>query len=270
MLCHKTVTHGTHGLWQNSSMEKPMPLTLPLEMFDVAKLESDPALYQFRRNGDAKGVTQKHKIEGEWNPLLHGDPLIVHERLDGRVFIADGHHRFAFAKQLAAEGKGPEKLAAYVLREKDGISVQDAKLMAAYANMSRGDTDVAESARVFKEAREPSVHQQFLPSLQMDKGNLKIAYTLSSLSDTSLKKVEAGVVPVEAAVMVAERVKDAERQDRVMEIIGVKLKQDYPNFLPNNALAVTLAPKANDNFSKGFVDALKRERDKTQCYSIGA
>lgn len=244
-------------------MEKTALSDLKLETLDVGRIESDPAAYQFRGKYDASGVTASHKIEGEWNPLLHGQPLIVHERIDGRLFVADGHHRLAFAKQLAAEGKGPGQVAAFVLREKDGISVQDAKLMAAYANMSNGHTDVTEAARVFREAREPSVHQQFLPALQMDKGNLTIAYTLSGLSDKALGKVEQGEVPVEAALEVVKRVKDADRQDRVMEIIGAKLKQDYPNYVPNKELAAVLSPKANDNH-KSFAEELMRKRQSAQ------
>lgn len=242
-----------------------------MKSYRVADLTSDPAAYQFRANDAANGVTQAHKITAErWEPLLHGQPLIVHERLDGKTYVVDGHHRFAFAQQLAALGKGPELLHAFVLSEAQGVSVQDAKLIAAYANMAQGGTDVVDAARAFKEARDPAVHQQWLPQLQMDKSNLTLSYKLSGLSDVSLSKVQAGEVPAEAAAMVAERVKDPAKQDKVMEIIGVKLRQDYPNWKPDVGLGVALAGTSNDNKALGIFVAREMARRQEPSLGLGA
>ncbi len=255
-------------------MEKPSLASLPLMLLDPAKIEADAATYQFRRKGDANGVTESHKVQGDkWDNILLGDALIVHEKRDGRMFVADGHHRLAFAKQLAAEGKeAPRVLPAYVLREADGFSAEDAKIIAAYKNIQHDSNDVVETAQVFKEARSGKVHMDLLPSLQMDKGNLKLAYTLSGLSDASLAKVDAGFVPADVAVMVAEQVRDTAMQDQTMAILGEKFKQEYPAKNPFTAIAAEMKPKANDNITAGgFLERVLRDRAaKAASKGLGA
>ena len=240
--------------------------TLPLGMFDPATILTDAATYQFRAGGDANGVTKKRQFnDGKWDALLHGAPLLLHERMDGRLFVADGHHRLDFAKQLNARGEGPGQIAAYVLREADGYSAEDAKIMAAYANMSRGTADVVDSARVFKEAREKRIDADKLPQLQMDKGNLTLSYTLSGLSAAALKRVEKGEVTPEMAEKVATQI-PAERQENVMRVISMKLKQSYQT--PQQAAWQPKPEQSNDNFEvkrkespEGFAAKVLRSRE---------
>ncbi len=253
-------------------MERSAPLSLPLVMLDPKQIKSDRIAYQFRLGSAETGEVESHTItDTEWNPLKHGAPLIVHKRLNGDIYVVDGHHRLAFAKRLMEEGRGPSQLAAYVLEEEKGISVKDAKLMAAYADISRGKTNVGDAASAIKEAStpDPSLHTERLPELP-NIGNIPTAYKLSSLSYGSLEKISSGMVPVEAAEMVVDKVKDHAKRDRVIEIIGQKLQQSYSNYQPNMDLAAALSPQANDNQQKSFVDALNRQRAATQSFALGA
>lgn len=195
-----------------------------LVMIDPSVIETDAAAYQFRSGADAQGVTKagRHNTD-EWNPILHSDPLLVHERLDGKIMVADGHHRLDLAKRANAAGKGPGKIAATVLREADGYTVEDVRVIAAMKNMAYGHSNPVDAAYVFQEAVSGRVHIDLLPSLQMDKGNLQLSYTLSMLPAAALDMVAKGAVPVEAAVKVAETVSDPVRQTNVMKIISAKL-----------------------------------------------
>lgn len=234
-------------------------------MFDPAMIEVDAATYQFRSGGNAKGVTEKGRVTADkWDPVLHGDPLLVHERLDGRVFVADGHHRVDLAKELNAKGTGPGKVAAMVLREADGYTAQDVKIIAAYKNLSHGHTEVVDAARVFKEANSGKVNKLLLPQLQMDKGNLRMSFSISKLSDASINRVEKGEIPAEMAAKVAEQLPgDTAKQDNVIELISRKLHPEYGT--QENAQASSVKVQINDlaNTAEklgGFVAKLKQQR----------
>jgi hypothetical protein len=198
-------------------------------MLDPATIQVDAETYQFRSGGDPTGVKAGSRYHTDkWDPILHGDPIMVHERLDGRIFVADGHHRLDLANRLNEEGKGPDKLAATVLREADGYSAEDVKIIAAYKNISHGRTDPVDAARVFKEAESGKVHKELLPNLQLDKGNLRISYSMSKLSDKAIDSVAKGEVSPHMAAEVAERIPgDQKHQEAVIEIIHQKLKQNY-------------------------------------------
>lgn len=196
---------------------------------DIVKLKpsqilSDPETYQFRSDIDGTGITHQYREQVKsWDPIINGDPLLVHQRKDGSYYVADGHHRLDLAKRLEKEGKGPQELAAHVLREADGYTAKDAKLVAAYKNIAHGHSNVIDAAKVLKEARDADVHQDLLPKLSMERGNLRQAKALSALSDEALAVIEKGDVPVQAGVEVARRVSDPTRQLAVLDLVKQQL-----------------------------------------------
>lgn len=210
-----------------ANREKEQELsTGELVMMRPADIEADHKTYQFRRNIDETGITHNYRDEvKQWDPILNNDPLLVHQRKDGHYFVADGHHRLDLAKRLNAEGKGPTKVAVQVLREEDGYSAQDAKIIAAFKNLAHGHADLLEAAQVLRESREPGVHREKLPQLPMGKGNLRDAEALSHLCDEGMKMVESGDIPAVSAAVIAHRVKDPIRQLAVLDIVRDKLAQ---------------------------------------------
>lgn len=214
---------------------------IPLLALDPTTIEADPATYQFRIYIDQHGLDKNHAIGAtRWDPVLHGDPLIVHQRKDGKNFVADGHHRLSFAKALRAKGEGPEQVMAYVLKESEGYTAEDAKIIAAYKNIARGDANVVEAALVLKEAREANVAKEKLPAIDKTKGNLPAAETLSHLAKESLDLVAGGDVPAEMAVDAAkEHQPDAVMHHLAQELkksFAVRLLESRKNTSPNLAL----------------------------------
>lgn len=202
------------------------PKSLPILLLDPEKVKVDAATYQFRSGGDGKGVTEARRYHTDrWDPILHGNPILVHERLNGDVFVADGHHRLDLAKRSNAVGTGPGKIAAFLLREADGYTVEDVRVIAAYKNMARGTTDPIDAARVFKEAKSGKVHKELLPQLQLDNGNLILSYRLSGLSDQALDVAAKGEIPLEMAALVADRVPEPERQNEVVGMLSYAYRQ---------------------------------------------
>jgi hypothetical protein len=159
-------------------------LKTPMIAVDPSVLKVDADTYQFRSGGDTNGVTHEQRFNTDtWNPILHGNPILVHERMDGSLFVADGHHRVDLAKRLNEQGKGPGNLLAMVLSEKQGYSATDVKLIAAFRNIAQGTTNVLDTSEVLREAAAPGVHRELLPPLEMNRGNLPLAAQIAELSE---------------------------------------------------------------------------------------
>jgi hypothetical protein len=243
--------------------------TLPIEMLDVDAIRTDPAAYQFRKNCDANGVTKEWQITADrWDPILHGNPLLVHKRLSGEYFVVDGHHRLDFARRM-----GVDKLNVQVLDEARGYSIDRVKLIAAEKNIVKGHASKVEAARVLKEEKAKNFDRFLLTSWQPD----HVIVKLSGLSDASLDMVEQCKVPVESAVYVAEHVPDADHQDRIFRKISLKLhKDDYPtpgfnqkvNYVKEPGVKIPVrftdgsstALVANEQ-AAGFVARLRKQRE---------
>ncbi|MBY0408132.1 MAG: hypothetical protein K2Q01_10605, partial [Rickettsiales bacterium] len=155
----------------------------------------------------------------------------------------------------------------------DGYTPEDVKIIAAYKNIQHGKTDVVDTAKVFKEAYSGKVNLDKLPHLQMDKGNLRMAFSMSKLSDEVLETVRKGEVTPRIAAELAERVpNDAARQERVLGLIKQKLaQQEYKVTEPAKASNVTINIF---NFGKevaavpGFVEKLAGQRAQQSTISI--
>jgi hypothetical protein len=151
-------------------------------------------------------------------------------------------------------------VAAIVLREADGYTAEDVKIIAAYKNISSGKDDPIETAKVFKEAYSGKVHTQWLPKLQMDKGNLEVSYKLSKLSDAALDKVVKEEIPIEMAADVATQVQDAKSQEAVISTVAEELHKGGDKQM---SFADKFSPKAP---SGSFADR-EKPRDHTKNFA---
>lgn len=125
--------------------------TLPMATFRPDEIGVDADLMQFKSGGDQFGVTERLQGVQSWDPLAAG-MVSVWEAKDGRRLIADGHQRLGLAKRLQAAGRGDEiQLNAFVLREADGVSAQDARVLTALKNIGEGTGTAADAAKVFRD-----------------------------------------------------------------------------------------------------------------------
>lgn len=108
-------------------------------------IEIDPETYQFRENVNRDGVDDRLEGITQFDDLRAGT-VIVHQRDDGRTFVADGHHRVDLARRL-----GRENINAIVLRESDGFSAADARRFAAERNIAENNATALDAAKVFRE-----------------------------------------------------------------------------------------------------------------------
>jgi hypothetical protein len=241
------------------------PKSFEIKLLDPENIRVDAVTYQFRHNGDTCGITRSGIYNTErWDPLLHGDPILAHERLDGSVFVADGHHRLDLAKRSNAIGQGPGKIAAIVLREADGYTPEDVRVIAAYRNMAKGRFEPVEGAWVLKEAYSGRIHQEWLPQLPMNTDKLQLSYTLSGLSDNALKRVEKDHIPAEMAAYVVNQVpNDTTRQEHIIGILSDQLNpQPYEQRMPEyRGACMSCQEKA------GFAARINQQRQSVAALS---
>ena len=114
----------------------------------VSEIEADPETYQFKRDVDGNGV--QTPLDGEWNIWAAG-VLMLFETIEGRVFVANGHHRLAYAKEL-----GINLIFAHFVREIDGWTRADARRLAAESNILDKKGTIYDHAAYFRHSPEYS------------------------------------------------------------------------------------------------------------------
>lgn len=192
-------------------------------MFDPTALNVDAKRFQFKSGGDEYGVTGALRNVTKWDPAK-AQAIIVWEQADGKLFVADGHQRAGLARRLTEKGgaKGIE-LPGILYREKDGISADDIRAMAAVTNIANGSGSALDGAKVLR-AR-PDLMDGSLP-LSVGKG--KQAAALARLGDEPFKMVVNEVVPEHYGAVVGDLIpNDPARQTAALKAIA--------RFEPKNA-----------------------------------
>ncbi len=118
--------------------------------YEIDELNVDAKAFQFKDGGDEFGVTDKLKDIKTWNPGKAGT-VYVYEQADGKLFIADGHQRLGLAKRIKKQNpKQDIFLLGHILREKDGITREEAMATAALKNIGEGTGTVLDAVKVLR------------------------------------------------------------------------------------------------------------------------
>lgn len=130
----------------------------------VGSIKVYPELMQFKSDVDKKGVTKKLKNVEVWDSAKAGNVTVWVADKDqiktiqtaagektfnikkGDIIVADGHHRIELADRL-----DQKTLNAIILRESDGISVEDARRIAAENNIAQGNASIQDAAKFIRE-----------------------------------------------------------------------------------------------------------------------
>lgn len=189
---------------------------------DVDQIEVDADLMQFKAGGDASGVTDRLKGITEWDPIRAGE-AIVYEYEGGRRLIADGHQRLGLAKRLKAEGQNVQ-LPAFILRESDGVSPQEARAIAALRNIAEGTGSALDAAKVLRDLGQDVSDLNLPPrsSLVRDAGGL------ANLDQEAFGAVINEVIPQNYGAIVGRIIDDPQQQRSVVDLLA-KLKPANAN-----------------------------------------
>lgn len=188
---------------------RPPPM---MSRFPASSVVANATDYQFRSDIDGQGVSNPLTRVTEWDEILAGE-VVVHERLDGNRYIADGHHRLDLARRLEADGHPPISFNGFVLREADGYSVDQVKAMAAVKNIVTGHATAVDTARVLQ------VDPSLLEKLTMRHAHEVYGRGLSKLKGGGLDYVTNGLVRENHAAFVGDLTDDVEMQDAILRAL---------------------------------------------------
>jgi hypothetical protein len=111
----------------------------------------DAQRFQFKSGGDEFGVTDRLKGITQWDSGRAG-LISVWEDNAGKRWVIDGHQRSGLARRISAETGTDIPVDVQILRERDGISAEDARVWAALKNISEGTGSLVDAAKVFRGA----------------------------------------------------------------------------------------------------------------------
>ncbi len=227
------------------------PRVVPVEQIQV-----DPQAYQFRTEVNERGVDSRLDGVREWDDLRAGN-IVLHERTDGRVFVADGHHRVDLARQLEQSDVN-----AIVLREADGVTVEDARRWAAEANIAAGSATAIDAAKVFRDSEGSAdnvVSERNLPRTQLVRDGADIARLDTEAFGAVLNKV----VSEKDGAAIGRAFTDADQQLAAIDIF----RQVQPQNDNQRALLVNEIRQAG--FAQGQSDQMGMFGDDPMQSLIG-
>ena len=196
---------------------------IPLMQFSPADIGVDAALMQFKSGGDQFGVTERLQGVQQWDPMAAG-VVTVWEANDGRRLIADGHQRLGLAKRiLAADPAQPVTMNAFVLREADGFTAVDARVLTALKNIGEGTGSAIDAAKVF---RDVGLDEGVLSRLPPKSALVRDGKALARLSPEAFGAAINEVIPESYAAAIGHLADDPATHAGLVALLN---KIDPPN-----------------------------------------
>lgn len=193
----------------------------------------DAKRFQFKGGGDSQGVTERLRGVKTWDPVKAGVALVWQDE-DGRLFVADGHQRLGLAKRLKAEGHDA-RIEARILSARDGVTAEDAMIVAATKNIAEGSGSPIDAARIFRVR--PGVLRDLPPASAL----VRDGRDLTGLKPEPFNAVAAGVIPQDWGAVIGRLAADRDAETQ-LGIVGL-LKEAEPE---TRGEAETLARDALD------------------------
>jgi hypothetical protein len=199
---------GSRNLFE---MDNADPL---LTRLDPANIQVDAETFQFKAGGDEFGVSKRLQGITKWDPIKSGT-VTVFEYADGRQFIADGHQRLGLAKRLSAQDPTQDiALYGFILREKDGITPEMARVIAAVKNISEGTGTAIDAAKILR--MDPTQIGELPPSSAL----VQQAQGLVLLSDEAFSSIVNGVLNPKYGSIVGKLIEDPGLQLNAIQILN--------------------------------------------------
>lgn len=185
----------------------PQWKNMGLEVVDYAGLARNPERFQFK-DSDADGVTEALRDVTQWEPERAG-VLLVWEAADGTRYVANGHQRHALAQRLMAEGGEAISGPAFILREADGVTAEDAMVRGALVNIAEGSGTSLDAARILR--ADPETGKTLPPRSPL----VREAKGLSALSDEAFGLVVNGRISPRFGAIIGRDVVDPAVQAQI-------------------------------------------------------
>ena len=184
-----------------------------VKFYDPKNIKVDAETFQFKAGGDIEGVTERLQGVTQWDPIS-ANTGIVYEKANGETFIVDGHQRLALAKRLTATDPTQKiDFIAFPLREIDGISVEEARVIAAMKNIREGTGTAIDAAKVLK------IDSSLIETLPPTSALVRQANGLIKLSDDAFRLITNQVIPEKYGAIVGNVMTDPTEQIAAIEML---------------------------------------------------
>jgi len=185
-----------------------------LYTLDPEQIEVDAKTFQFKAGGDEFGVTERLQGVTVWDKYKAG-MVTVYEYADGRLAIADGHQRLGLAKRIRSQDPSQEvKIIGYKLREVDGVSPEEARVIAAMKNIAEGTGTSIDAAKVLRV--EPGRLSELPPRSEL----VRQARDMMALSDQAFGAIINEVIPANYGAIVGRLIDDPKLQDAAIQVLA--------------------------------------------------
>lgn len=181
----------------------------------------DATRFQFKAGGDELGVTDRLRGVKEWDPGLAGRVLLWEDE-GGKLWIADGHQRHGLARRISAESGVDVPMDAMVLRSRDGVSAEDARVYAALKNIAEGTGSAVDAAKVLRTGGE-----HLADRLPPKSALVRDGAALARLSDDAFGAVYNERISPEFAAVIGHALPN--EPDKHIGLVDLLLKTDPAN-----------------------------------------
>ena len=188
--------------------------------FNPNEIGVDAKTFQFKMGGDAFGVSERLRGVKVWDPILGGE-ILVYEYADGRMFVADGHQRLGLAKRIMSEDPS-QNVVIYgrKLREADGVTPEQAMVVAAIKNIAEGSgsaIDAAKVARIDPAGFSSLIGKTLPPSSVL----VRQANDMINLTDNAFGAIINEVIPANYGAIIGRVLSDRkDLQDAAVKILA--------------------------------------------------
>ena len=153
-----------------------------IKTFKPEEIDFDPVNFQYKTDGDQRGVSKKLANVTEWDAPSAG-AVLVYEFKNGKKAIVDGHQRLGLAKRLSAQGKKIELLA-HTFREVDNVLPEEAMIKGLMINLRNNTGTAIDAAKIFR-SRFGTDWSQFSKTLPARSNLVVNTQGLTRLSDNA-------------------------------------------------------------------------------------
>ena len=181
---------------------------------DPMEIEIDARTFQFKEGGDEFGVTDRLQGVNTWDKYKAG-VITVYEYADGRLAVADGHQRLGLAKRIMSQDPSQDvKVIAYKLRQADGTTPEQARVIAAMKNIAEGTGTAIDAAKILRV--DPSRLSELPPKSEL----VRQARDMIVLGDGPFQAVVNGVIPANQGAIVGRLISDPAQQTAAINILA--------------------------------------------------
>ncbi len=190
-----------------------------IKTFRPEEIEFDPVNFQYKTDGDARGVSQKLANVQEWDNVAAGS-ILVYEFKNGTKAVVDGHQRLGLAKRLSGQGK-KIKLLAHTFREVDGVLPDEAMIKGLMVNLMNNTGSAIDAAKVMR-SRFGADWSKFSKFLSARSNLVKNAQGLTKLSDDAWGMVINERNLVNLGARVGDIIEDKSLHSNIIKILKGK------------------------------------------------